>query len=1064
MHQNHNRFYRLACCILFVVLISGGNLSAQEKMVTGRITSVTESFSLPGVNVVVKGTTKGTVTNAVGFYSIDASPDDILLITSIGYVSQEIKVGNQTTIDVQMADDISKLDEVVVIGYGTQQKKLVTGATVHVNADELVQRNTISAMQALQGQTPGVNITSTSGQPGSSLKVNIRGLGTIGNGSPLYIVDGVQTSDINFLNPADIESIDILKDAASSAIYGSQAANGVVLVTTKRGQKGQSHITFDAYYGFQNIAKKVDMLNAEEYASIINEQFLNSGGTAAGLPFDVNNLPAYTDEGVANTDWINEMNYKNAVTQNYVFGASGGNAQSIYSMSLSYTGQEGIFGGPSLSNYDRIGGRFNSEYNFFDGLINIGQNLSFAHTDSKNIQVGNQYYNSLRPAFQSSPLLPVYDNNGNFFNVADKTILDQFGQPYWNDQELNPYGNMYFNNQNTTNTQKFIGSVYADVNFLKKKNLVFHTMLGIDYFNTETRTFTPIYELSVYTFSNFSKATQMMNKGMEVNWNNLLTYTYDWGKSNIVVMGGMQLQKYNSSWMYGENVDVAFNDLEHAWLNNALNTDNAALIKIQGAPWDPKSHDPKNGKKMLSYFGRIQYGYADKYLLNATFRADGSSKFAKGNRWGYFPSVSAGWVMTSESFMQEIRDVVTFLKIRASWGQNGNSNIKSFQYLAPIKFTQALYNFGDQEGVSASGSYPSMLSNEKVKWETSQQLDFGFDSQLWDGLLIVTFDWYNKQTKDWLIPAPIYATAGTDAPFINGGDVINKGVELALSTRGNRGDFQYQIGVNGSYNKNHVQNVPTDDGIIHGATNILYANSEEFYRAESGHAIGYFWGWQTNGLFQNSAEVSQYVNADGKKIQPNAKPGDLKYVDQNGDGIINDQDKVDLGDPNPDFSYGINFSCNWRGFNVLVAGYGVQGNEIVQSYRDQSNKYSNYTTDILDRWHGEGTSNSIPRVTDNNINYKFSDIYVKDGSFFRINNVTLGYDFARLVQAGFLSKLRIYASVLNLYTFTKYSGMDPEIGYGNESANDPSDRYSSGIDLGYYPSPRTFLFGLNVKF
>jgi len=322
----------------------------------------------------------------------------------------------------------------------------------------------------------------------------------------------------------------------------------------------------------------------------------------------------------------------------------------------------------------------------------------------------------------------------------------------------------------------------------------------------------------------------------------------------------------------------------------------------------------------------------------------------------------------------------------------------------------------------------------------------------------------NKQTKDWLITAPVYATAGTDAPYINGGNVKNSGIELGLTLRANKNEFQYQVGVNGAYNVNEVTDVPTDDGIIHGATNILYANSEEFYRAQSGHAIGYFWGWQTDGIFQTTNEVNDYIGPEGKKIQPNAKPGDLKYVDQNGDGVINDDDKVDLGDPNPDFAYGLNFSCSWRGIDLLIIGYGVQGNEIVQSYRDQTGMYNNYTSEILGRWTGAGTSNTIPRVTNGNINYKFSDIYIQNGSYFRFSNITLGYDLARIIKAGFLSQFRFYMSVQNAYTFTKYNGMDPEVGYGNTNVKNPSDNYSSGIDLGYYPTPRTILFGLNLKF
>jgi TonB-dependent starch-binding outer membrane protein SusC len=1059
-HPNIPKKWFLVFLTVFSFFLLQVDLLAQEKNISGTIISAADGITLPGVNIVIKGTEKGTITDVNGKFSISASPLDVLVISFIGYQTQEMLVGDRLEINVSLAEGISELDEVVVIGYGTQKKKLVTGATDQVKGEDLQQRNTLNTIQALQGMTPGVNVTSTSGQPGEDMKVTIRGLGTIGDAAPLYLVDGVPTGDIDFLNPADIESIDVLKDAASAAIYGNRGANGVILITTRTGKRtiattgkpGNSLITFDAYYGIQNREKKIRMLNSEEYATIMNEQYLNSGGSPSKLPFDINNLPAYTADGNASTDWLDEMFVSNAVTQNYVLGMMGANEISSYSMSMSYTGQEGIVGGSELSDYNRFGGRINSEHYLYKDRIKIGENLNFAYVQNNGISVGNQYDNTLRSAFNSSPLLPVYDDNGEFFNTADNTILDQNGEPYWNDQEANPYASMYYNNQNDKNSQKMVGNIFAEINILK--NLQFRTALGLDQYSRGERDFTPIYQLSVYSFSNFSKTSQTMEKSLALNFDNLLTYNYESGVHRIVAMAGMTVYKYNGTFMYSENTDLAFNDLAHAYLNNATNVSNAAQMKIQGKPNDED--------KLLSYFGRVQYDLKETYLLNATFRADGSSKFAEGNRWGYFPSVSAGWIITNEPFMSGVNRYLDFLKIRASWGQNGSCKTDPFNYLAPIKFTQAAYVFGDEEGVSENGSYPSRLSNENLKWETSEQLNIGFDSRLLKSQLQINFDWYRKLTKDWLIKAPVYATAGTDAPYINGGNVINSGVELALTYNGNAGDFNYQVNGNGAYNKNEVTDIPTEDGIIHGAINTLYNNSSEFYRAESGHAIGYFWGWETDGLFQTTTEVSQHVSSAGTIIQPNAKPGDLRYVDQNDDGVIDDLDKIDLGDPIPNFLYGVNFSCNYKGIDFLLIATGVAGNQIVQSYRGQTDKYSNYSTEILDRWTGTGTSTTIPRVTNNNINYKFSDIFVKNGSYLRISNVTLGYDLIKVIKIKFMSQLRIYFSVQNLYTFTKYSGMDPEVGYGFD--NGATDKFSSGIDLGFYPHPRTMLLGVNVKF
>lgn len=1049
---------RTLCLTVFSCFLLHINVYAQERQVTGVVTDI-KGMTLPGVNIFIKGTTTGVITDLQGKYSINARPQDVLVASFVGYITEEVLVGERNVINYKLLEDITVLDEFVVIGYGVQKKKLVTGATSQVKGEILEQRNTMNPLHALQGMSAGVNITTVSGQPGEGLKVNIRGLGTIGNASPLFIVDGVQTGDISYLNASDIESIDVLKDAASAAIYGSRAANGVILITTKSGRTLGAHggpdqhseIAFDTYYGIQSRAKKTRMLNTDEYVMIMNEQHLNSGGATGNLPFKASDLPAYTSQGVANTNWLDEMFTDDAVTQNYVFSANGGTRFSSYSMSLGKTGQQGIVGGPSLSNYDRYTARINSEFRHLDGVLTLGENMAFSYTKNRGISVGNQYNNTLRAAFNVSPLLPVYDDGGDYFNTADKSILDQNGKPYWFDQEANPYAQMHYNNQNTRNSQKLIGNFYADINILK--SLKFRTSLGVDYWAGEARSYTPIYKLSVYSFSNYSKGSQNLQKGLGLSLDNLLTYSETFGEHGIVGMAGISVQRNTGSWMYGENTNMVFDDLGYSWLNNATNSDNAALMKIQGGPFEDN--------RLLSYFVRAQYNYKETYLFNATFRADGSSKFAKGNRWGFFPSFSAGWVMTNEDFMKGL-SVLPYFKLRGSWGQNGNSNLSAFNYLAPISFTNATYNFGDEEGVNANGSYPSRLSNEKLKWETSEQLNLGFDAGLWDSRVVANFDFYKKITRDWLIVAPVLATAGTDAPYINGGNVHNTGVELDLKYNKSQGAFKYQVGIVGGYNKNLVKEIPTEDGIIHGSTNSLYNNAGEFYRAETGHAIGYFWGWETNGIFQTTEEVLAHTNAAGKVIQPNAKPGDLRYVDQNGDGVINDLDKIDLGDPNPDFTFGFNFSATWKGFDFTLITYGVAGHQIVQSYRNHVDRYSNYSTEILDRWTGPGTSNTVPRVTNNNINYKFSDIFVQSGSFLRISDVTLGYNIAEILKVKGLKNLRAYVSVQNLYTFTSYTGMDPEVGFGFD--NGVTDQFSSGIDLGYYPRPRTILLGFSVKY
>ena len=454
-------------------------------------------------------------------------------------------------------------------------------------------------------------------------------------------------------------------------------------------------------------------------------------------------------------------------------------------------------------------------------------------------------------------------------------------------------------------------------------------------------------------------------------------------------------------------------------------------------------------------------------MVNATLRADGSSQFAKGKRFGYFPSISAGWTLTNEAFMEETQSWLDFLKLRISWGQVGSQNIASYQYLAPMKNTNTHYLFGtggyDDENAAKElannwGAYPNRLANENVTWETSEQANIGLDAYMLNSRLGVNLDLYTKSTKDWLVQAPILATVGAGAPFINGGSVKNSGFEMALTwnDRVNK-DFSYNIGVNGAYNKNKVGEIPTEDGIIHGQTNQLYDNTPEFYRAENGKPIGYFWGYKTNGLFQNEQEITEWIAAGNGVLQNDVKPGDVKYIDVNQDGVIDDKDKVNLGNGMPDFTYGFNLGFEYKDLDFSISASGAVGQKIVQSYRQFSNKYSNYTTAILDRWTGEGTSNKIPRVTEQNINWQFSDLFVHDADYLRISNITLGYDFSRLINHKFISQARIYGQVQNAFTFTKYGGMDPEIGYG-------VDGWATGIDVGYYPRPRTVLIGVSLKF
>ena len=1046
----HLRLMVAVCCLLGGL----GVAAAQSMHVSGTVTSASDGEPLIGVTVMVKNSTTGTSTDIDGNYTIEAQKGSVLVFSYVGMQPREIPVTSDR-LDVALLDDSSTLDDLVVIGYGVQKKKLLTGATSQIDGADIAKMNTNSPLQAMQGQLAGVNISSNSGQPGESMKVRIRGLGTIGNASPLYLIDGVG-GDISTLNPADIESIDVLKDAASAAIYGAQAANGVVLVTTKKGREGRTKVTFDGYYGIQNVAHKVKMLNAREYMTIMDEQQIADNSD----PYDWDSMPSIwrTDAegnrlGVYDTDWTNQMFKKNASTQSYTIGVTGGNANSTYAMSIGYLNQEGIAGGSKVSDYSRYNFRINSDHKLFGGIVTVGEQVSFVYKKNNGIGTGNQYNNTLRGAFGVSPLIPVYGADGEYYDTTNNE---------WTNGAGNPYGSMMVCNQKENKSTTFTGNVYAQVEPIK--NLKLRTVFGAVAGSSEYRSYTPIYRFGIYSYSDHTSVSQNMNRSLGMTWTNTLSYDFDIKDHAFKALVGMEAYRYEGTYVGAGQRDLkeGFDTWPYAWINNGTAATSADGLSASGYPHDVS--------RSVSYFGRLSWNWREKYMVDVTVRGDGSSKFARGHRFGTFPSVSAGWNISSEEFMEASREWLDFLKIRGSWGRVGNQNISNYMYLAPVKVTNTHYFFGEYFGPNGSygdysttlgnnwGAYPNRLGNADLTWETSEQLNFGFDAALFASRLHVNFDWYRKTTKDWLVEAPILATAGAGAPYINGGNVINTGVEVALNWNDVIGkDFAYSIGANFTYNKNKVGAIPTEDGIIHGATNQIYDNAPEFYRAENGHSIGYWWGFQTAGLFQNQREIDEWV-ADGNGVlQSNVRPGDVRYVDQNHDGVINDDDKIDLGNGVPKFTYGFNINLNWRNFDLGLVATGVAGNKIFQSYRNVVDQKANYTTEVLGRWTGEGTSNRIPRVTNGQINSAVSDLYLYDGDFLRLSNLTFGYDFAPIMKQKWCSQARLYVQVQNLVTFTKYNGMDPEIGYGTSD-------WVSGVDLGYYPTPRTILFGVNLGF
>ncbi len=1040
----------LVLAIQAITGIGAGVLNAQN--VTGQVISATDQEPLIGASVMVEGTSLGGVTDIDGNFSVAAKSGQTLVISYLGFITQKVAVpANGAKLNVVLQEDRQSLDEVVVVGYGVQKKKLVTGATLQVKGDDVARLNTSNPLQALQGQTPGMTIISQSGQPGEGLKVNIRGLGTTGSSGPLYIIDGVR-GDIATVNPADIESIDVLKDAASAAIYGSQSANGVVLVTTKNGKEGRSVVSFDAYYGWQSAPRKADMLNAEQYMTIMDEQNVNSGNA----PYNWDNYKSIWNYdadgnklGIIDTDWVDAMFKDNAETYSANLSVSGGSQKGNYAISMGYMNQEGIVGGRDVSNYSRYNFRINSEYQVIDNFLKVGEQASFIYYKKNGISVGNAYNNTLRAAFGTSPLSPIYSDNGRY-NLPYNDTSDSD----WANGDGNPYGAMMTQNSNRTQNVTVTANAYAEMEFIK--NLKFRSTIGVKYDSNNYRSYSPLYHFSIYSYNDTrTKASQSASDGFGITWTNTLNYVFDVKEHHFDAMVGYEVYRTEGQSIYAANGSLrdGFDTWKYAYLSNGTATNQEQGLSVSGSPWDEE--------RMVSYFGRVGWNYKETYMATATVRRDGSSRFAKGHRFGTFPSISAGWVVTNEKFMEPVTRFMDYFKLRASWGQVGNQNIGNYMYLAPMTFSNHYYNFGTALGSDADvwGAVPTRLGNDEITWETSEQFDLGFDARFLSQRLNVNFDFYIKTTKDWLVQPPVLATVGTGAPYINGGDVKNTGVELALSWNDRIGkDFSYHVNVNGAYNKNKVGNIPNEDGIIHGASgSVLYDNSGEFYRASNGEPIGYFWGYKTAGIFQNQQEIDDWIAAGNGVLQSSPQPGDVKYYDVNHDGQINDSDKVNLGNGMPDFNFGFSLGFDYKGLDFSMTANAQTGNQIVQTYRNMATTTANYTTRILGRWTGEGTSNSIPRVTNTNINYQFSDLFIQDGDFLRISNITLGYDFAKLLNCKHISQCRLYAQVQNAFTFTKYDGMDPEIGYGN-------DGWVSGVDYGYYPRPRTFLFGVNLKF
>ena len=1045
------------------------NSVQQSKKVTGNVSDA--EGPIIGASVVEKGNAgNGTVTDLDGNFSLNVKPGATIVITYIGYQKQEIVVGNQSNFNVTMKTDDKTLEEVVVVGYGVQKKKLVTGSTIEVKGDDIQKMNTTQVLGALQSQTPGVNIQAASGQPGDGFKISIRGAGTNGNTAPLYIIDGV-AGDINNLNPADIERIDVLKDAASCAIYGSAAANGVILVTTKQGKQGKIQVSYDANVGWANVYRMPKMLTAKQYMEVMDQVRFNSGESGwdwkSIMGEDLYN--SYMDGSNEGTNWVEAIRNKNAVTTSHALNVTGGSDRSTFSMGAGYQYQDGVFGNVVKSDYRRFTFRINSEHVIYRNdkgmdVVKIGENIYYQHKQNQGIQIGNQYSNELSNMLRANPAIPMYNADGNYTTAEDlKGWVDKY-----NSYSVNPIYKML--NQQSGHNKSINHNLHATgyLEIQPIKNLVYRGQLNYNQNTYTWRTFLPVFDANRTNADNFrteDKATNQIGTSWGWSTTNTLNYKFDLQKKhNFDILVGTEYGESRPDFGFSLNAtssNSVFGDMTHAYMTYMKNNNAAA---VTGTPCDDS--------RSMSYFGRVNYNFDEKYMLSAIMRADGNSKFAPGKRWGYFPSVSAGWVISNEKFMEKTASWLDFLKLRAGWGQNGNAaTISNFQWQGAFAFdTSSYYTFNGNPNQYVSGAAPSRLPNEDLTWETSEQLNIGLDARFLSGRLGLTLDWYNKKTKDLLVAVPVDPTTGFSTQMKNAGTVENKGIEVSLSWNDKIGkDFQYNVGWNLAYNHNEVTEVKSNQKYNNGGKDLLAQNTGYMARFEEGHPIGYFWGYKTEGVMQNDADVKAYLdkncggNAANSKQGTGIKPGDLKFVDVTGDGIVDDNDKTEIGDPHPDVTMGITLGASYKGFDLSVTGYGAFGQQVARSFRKFTDgEFENFTTEVYDYWHGEGTSNKYPLLAHMNAGPNWqtiSDIYIEDASYFRLQNLTIGYDFTKIWKTSPFQQLRLYFAAQNLFTITGYKGMDPENGTAIGS-----DSWVTGVDVGNYPQPRTYMIGVNVKF
>ncbi|NJN25162.1 MAG: TonB-dependent receptor [Cyclobacteriaceae bacterium] len=983
-------------------------ISIQGRTISGKVTSIEDNSGLPGVNVILKGTSNGTVTDVEGNYSLEVPEEgSVLVFSSVGYLQEEVTVGNQSVIDVVMTLDITSLEEIVVIGYGTQSKRDVTTAVSSIDNQDIQQLAIQSVDQAIQGRVAGVSVTQNSGQPGGNFSVRIRGIGSNRNNEPLYVVDGfpLEGSMGNSFNPDDIESIDILKDAAAAAIYGARGANGVVIITTKRGTAKQTTVDFSMYYGLQQAWNLPEMLNAEEFALLHNE--VNAASTIGPNPAWSN--PSSLGKG---TDWLDEI-FRTAPVQEYKVAISGGNEKVQTRLSLGYLNQQGII---ISSGFERYSLRINVDYHV-NSNIKIGANITPTYRKQDLVPNGEGFSGDiLLSAQKMNPTLKWDDNmptDARWYPQA------QMAHPRVLAEQIN--GN--------TESFRILANSFAEVTFLKNFRYKLNVGADLDWNKSYTKVPTIVNE-GGGIMASYPNNLINMNYGDALTWLMENTLTYDVviaDKHSINALVGYTGQKFLFSSAYSQGSD---------FLNDEIRSISAGAIRDAGG-------DLATGWAMESLIGRVSYDFDDKYLFSASIRRDGSSRFTGDNRYGVFPSVSGGWRLSSESFMSGA-PFLNDLKLRGSWGQLGNDRIAAFQYLDIYSIGDAFgYTLGETEGVFQGGVLTT-LGNPDLTWETSEQYNLGIDLSLFENTLTFSSDYFVKTTKDLLLDRPLPSTVGVSSTFVNAGKVENRGWEFVLGYQNHLGDFNYRVSTNLTSIRNKVLdlNQVLEEGQTEYPptfiTRTYLAGAETESRV--GQPFGYYRGYIVDGIIQNEGQIPAH--------QSDYSPGEFLYRDVNGDQSLNEADIANLGSPFPDFEFGLNLNMDYKGFDFNMFVTAVQGNEVMLVTKRATHRpgTANGWAESLARWNGEGTSNSHPSIAQD----KFKSFetpstwFIEDGSYVRFKNIEFGYTLPKATLDKLsISKLRVYFSGQNLFTITDYPGFDPEIGGSNP--------LSSGLDIGRYP-------------